>query len=76
MTASVGETLGNVNAAAAIPSIPRAVARPSTAVRMGRPAASTLPNPSSRTTTATRMPISSDLLSWAGGRAAWPRVPP
>ena len=76
ITASVGETVGNVNAAAAIPRIPRAVAMPSSAVRMGRPAASTLPKPSSSTTMATTMPISSDRLSWAVGRAAWPSVPP
>ena len=76
ITASVGETVGKVKAAASMPSMPRPVIMPSSAVRMGSPAANTLPKPISSTTTATTTPISSDRPSWACGRAAWPSVPP
>ncbi len=76
MTASVGETVGNTNAAASIPSTPSPAARPAIAVRIGSPAAYRLPNPISSTTIATAIPISSEVASDAAGRAACPSAPP
>jgi len=73
--ASVGPTVGIGNTWVSRPITPSAVARPSTAVRIGTPIAMKLPNVRARMSMAVSRPTTS-LLSVGEGDSALPIVPP
>lgn len=75
MVASVGATLGTSTACPSSLIRDSVTSSPSTALRMGRIIAVTVPKANSRITTAAASPTAS-LLSVSAFDTAWPRYPP